>query len=119
MSTNSQFSHSLLKGLVRAWRAWASISLKSGLSIYRLARRAAIFIGGSAVLLVGVFMIVLPGPAIIVIPLGLMILAIEFAWARYYLNQFQTRLAAVQQRIPWLHHKKPRFQLGLMSEVNR
>ncbi len=37
---------------------------------------------GVTVLLIGIVMIVLPGPAVIVIPLGLAILASEYAWAR-------------------------------------
>lgn len=43
-----------------------------------------IFIGiiGGTVLLIGIALIVLPGPAFIVIPIGLAILATEFAWAR-------------------------------------
>lgn len=41
---------------------------------------------GGTVLLLGVAMIVLPGPAFIVIPAGLAILAIEFAWARRWLR---------------------------------
>jgi len=49
---------------------------------YRRFKRVVIFITGSVVLLVGVALIVLPGPAFIVIPVGLSILAIEFAWAR-------------------------------------
>jgi tellurite resistance protein TerC len=38
------------------------------------------------VLLIGIAMIVLPGPAIVVIPIGLAILATEYAWARRWLN---------------------------------
>jgi tellurite resistance protein TerC len=43
-----------------------------------------IFIGiiGGTVLMIGIALIVLPGPAFIVIPIGLAILATEFAWAR-------------------------------------
>ena len=37
---------------------------------------------GITVLLIGIAMIVLPGPAFIVIPIGLAILASEYAWAR-------------------------------------
>ncbi len=54
---------------------------------YRQARRVIILIGGGTVLLLGIAMIVLPGPAILVIPLGLGILAIEFAWARRWLQR--------------------------------
>lgn len=42
---------------------------------------------GGTVLLIGIAMIVLPGPAILVIPAGLGILAIEFAWARHWLKR--------------------------------
>ena len=37
--------------------------------------------------LIGICMIVLPGPAIVVIPAGLAILGIEFAWARMMLKK--------------------------------
>lgn len=41
---------------------------------------------GGTVLALGVVCIVLPGPAFLVIPAGLAILAIEFAWARRWLT---------------------------------
>ena len=47
----------------------------------RLVWQVIIFIVGMAVTLAGVAMIVLPGPAFIVLPLGLAILATEFVWA--------------------------------------
>ena len=45
-------------------------------------RKLVIGIIGGTVLLIGVALIVLPGPAFIVIPIGLAILATEFAWAQ-------------------------------------
>jgi tellurite resistance protein TerC len=45
-------------------------------------RKVVIGVIGTTVLLIGVALIVLPGPAIIVIPIGLGILASEFIWAR-------------------------------------
>jgi putative transmembrane protein PGPGW len=45
-------------------------------------RKLIIGIIGGTVLLIGVALIVLPGPAFIVIPIGLAILATEFAWAQ-------------------------------------
>ena len=48
-------------------------------------RKVLIGIVGGLVLLAGFALIFLPGPAFVVIPLGLAILATEFAWARYYL----------------------------------
>jgi hypothetical protein len=38
------------------------------------------------VLLIGIIMIFTPGPAIVVIPAGLAILATEYAWARHWLR---------------------------------
>jgi tellurite resistance protein TerC len=39
------------------------------------------------VLLIGMALLVLPGPAFIVIPIGLAILATEYAWARHWLKK--------------------------------
>jgi tellurite resistance protein TerC len=52
----------------------------------RYAKRIVTAIVGMSVLLFGIALIVLPGPAFIVIPIGLAILATEFAWARRTLN---------------------------------
>ena len=45
-------------------------------------RKLIVGVIGSTVVLFGLALIVLPGPAVIVVPLGLAILATEFAWAR-------------------------------------
>ena len=50
-----------------------------------------ILVVGVSVILVGVVMIFTPGPAIIVIPAGLAILATEFVWARMLLKKFKTK----------------------------
>jgi hypothetical protein len=50
-------------------------------------KRIAILVLGSTVLVIGVALLVLPGPAFIVIPVGLAILAVEFAWARRWLRK--------------------------------
>jgi uncharacterized protein (TIGR02611 family) len=42
---------------------------------------------GVAVLGVGIAMLVLPGPAFVVIPVGLAILSLEFAWAEHLLER--------------------------------
>ncbi|MGH8671126.1 MAG: PGPGW domain-containing protein [Burkholderiales bacterium] len=53
---------------------------------YRMARRTVITVMGITVIAFGVIMIVTPGPALIVIPAGLAILATEYAWARHWLR---------------------------------
>ena len=55
--------------------------------IFRHIRKIAVLIVGGTVLLIGVALLVLPGPAFIVIPAGLAILAVEFAWARRLLQK--------------------------------
>jgi Putative transmembrane protein (PGPGW) len=42
---------------------------------------------GATVLLIGIALLVLPGPAFVVIPVGLAILATEYAWARRWLRK--------------------------------
>jgi tellurite resistance protein TerC len=54
--------------------------------VVRTLRRIGVAFVGGLVVAVGVVMIVLPGPAIMVIPAGLAILATEFAWARRLLH---------------------------------
>lgn len=58
---------------------------RSGL--LRQARRLIVLVIGLTVLLFGAALLVLPGPAFVVIPLGLAILATEFAWARRLLQR--------------------------------
>jgi tellurite resistance protein TerC len=49
------------------------------------------------VLLIGIAMIVLPGPAILVIPLGLAILATEFVWARRLLKRLKDKVKGLKE----------------------
>lgn len=55
----------------------------------RHARRLIVTVVGLTVLAIGVAMIVLPGPAFIVIPVGLAILGTEFVWARRLLQHLK------------------------------
>lgn len=66
---------------------------RGGPLTYRWARRIAVAVVGGTVLAIGVALIVLPGPAFVVIPLGLAILGAEFAWARYWLRRVKQRSA--------------------------
>jgi uncharacterized protein (TIGR02611 family) len=53
----------------------------------KVVRRVIVSVVGATVLLIGVALLVLPGPAFIVIPIGLAILATEYAWARRWLKK--------------------------------
>ena len=61
---------------------------------YRTARRIFIAFAGSIVVLTGVVMFVTPGPALVVIPIGLAILATEFEWARRVNRRLKERAIA-------------------------
>ena len=60
---------------------------------YRIARRIVIGVVGGTLVLIGAVMIVTPGPALIVIPVGLAILSIEFAWARHWLSKLRESIS--------------------------
>ena len=67
--------------------------------------RIGFAIVGATVTLAGVAMLVTPGPAFVVIPIGLAMLALEFAWAERLLNRAldqaeiaQRKAAATTQR---------------------
>lgn len=49
--------------------------------------RAGFVLLGVLILLAGIAMLALPGPAFVVIPIGLAILSLEFAWAERMLEQ--------------------------------
>jgi len=57
------------------------------------ARRLVVIVVGFTVLLIGVALLVLPGPAFVVIPVGLGILATEFLWARRLLARVKREAA--------------------------
>jgi len=69
--------------------------MTQSLIIYTLkqARRLVIFVVGFTVLLIGLALLVLPGPTFVVIPAGLAILATEFVWARRLLARVKREAA--------------------------
>jgi tellurite resistance protein TerC len=60
---------------------------------------------GASVVAVGVAMIVLPGPAFIVIPAGLAILSLEFAFARRWLHTIREQSQNAVDRLRGLSAK--------------
>jgi len=79
---------------------------------YRSARRIVVGVVGVTVLLLGVVMIVTPGPAIVVIPVGLTILSIEFTWARMWLKRLRKtisrRISTERNRRAEAHRRRVR-----------
>lgn len=64
-------------------------------------RKLVIGVIGGTVVLVGVALLVLPGPASIVIPIGLVILASEFAWARSVVRRGRQVVDKARSRRWW------------------
>jgi tellurite resistance protein TerC len=62
------------------------------------AKRLIVAIVGFTVLLIGLALMVLPGPAFVVIPIGIGILATEFAWARRLLVRVKEAIRRHEQR---------------------
>ena len=61
-------------------------------------RKILVTVIGGTVLLIGVAMIVLPGPAVVVIPLGLAILSLEFVWASSLLERAKKAFAETARK---------------------
>jgi tellurite resistance protein TerC len=65
----------------------------------KLIRQLLVLIVGLIVLIIGVAMILLPGPAFIVVPLGLGILATEFVWARQILKKYKAKAKPITDKL--------------------
>ncbi len=82
---------------------------------WRQARRIAVLIIGSSVILVGVVMLVTPGPAFVIIPLGFVILATEFVWARAVLKRLKKEAMSVVNSISGKKESPPPEEAGNTS----
>jgi len=74
---------------------------------FKQAKRFVIIVIGFTVLLIGIAMIVLPGPAIVIIPLGLAILGTEFIWARILLKKAKAKFQNIMNKI---NSNKPKLK---------
>ena len=79
-------------------RAWQQrLNEKLGLDKLPVIRKLVYSVIGVTIVLIGIVMIVLPGPAFIVIPLGLAILASEYAWARRIMRRGRVFVGRVRK----------------------
>ena len=84
--------------MIRRLEKTESAPLKPGLPGWVQARKFVVGVTGFTVLLVGICLLVLPGPAFIVIPAGLAILATEFIWARRWLRKAKQTFHGVKEK---------------------
>jgi putative transmembrane protein PGPGW len=83
----------MMKWFSRLWAAFKAVAAP-------LRKLIIIALIGGTVLLIGLALIVLPGPAFIVIPIGLAILATEFAWAQRAVTRARAMVARARGRQP-------------------
>jgi tellurite resistance protein TerC len=76
------------------WSRWRSRLSQLG---YPAVRKVVVAVVGGTVILIGICLLVLPGPAFLVIPAGLAILATEFVWARRWINKAKAMLQKVKK----------------------
>jgi uncharacterized protein (TIGR02611 family) len=88
MTTRERSEHALIERLARTRESHRRRS-----RVYR----ALFAVAGAIVTLVGIAMLVLPGPALAVIPVGLFMLAMEFAWAERLLQRAIEKAEVAQQ----------------------
>jgi uncharacterized protein (TIGR02611 family) len=67
--------------------------------IGRSGKRIAVTVAGGAVLLAGIAMLVLPGPGILLIIVGLAILATEYVWAERLLKQAKEKAEQAKNKV--------------------
>ena len=70
-----------MSGVLEAWRRVPTV-----------VRRGGVAVAGGLLLAGGAALLVLPGPGLVVIGLGLAVLATEFLWPRRLLRQVSSRL---------------------------
>ena len=102
--------------------------LKTG---YKTARQIVVGVVGTTVVLVGLVLLVLPGPAFVVIPAGLGILSLEFAFAKRWLETIKERAGSVVNGLTaagdqasggdpeQVEHREGRGQQQLTDDVRR
>ncbi|HEV2097101.1 MAG TPA: PGPGW domain-containing protein [Chthoniobacterales bacterium] len=85
-----------------------SLTNKLGLDAMPRFRKVIVTVIGATIVMIGLALVVLPGPAFVVIPIGLAVLASEFAWARRVLRRGQVYATRVARTV----RKKEREVVG-------
>ncbi len=65
--------------------------MRTGQVVYKTARRIVISVVGGTILIIGVVMLLTPGPGLLGIAAGLAILGLEYTWARRWLAEVKKR----------------------------
>jgi len=90
------------------WR-WVN---RLGLANRPRVRKMIVAVIGSTIVLFGLALIVLSGPAMLVVPLGLALLATEFAWARRIIRRGGVAWGKARRSRFWRRSTDPENSLG-------
>lgn len=74
----------------------------------KLVRKVGIAIAGTALMIAGVILLVLPGPGLLLIALGLFVLSLEFNWADKYFKRLRAKVDEQKGRLQKYLNKKDR-----------
>lgn len=74
----------------------------------RSGKRLAVTIGGVVLVILGVVLLVTPGPGILVVLLGLALLSTEYAWAERMLDKIRERSKGAYERARRTFGRPPR-----------
>lgn len=66
---------------------------------HRIVRRTWVTVAGVSVIMVGIALLVLPGPGLVTIAAGLAILASEFEWAQKLMEPVKRRLEQAKTKL--------------------
>jgi hypothetical protein len=84
----------------------------------RLIRRVVVTVAGVAVLGLGIALLALPGPGVLVIALGFLILSVEYEWARRYFEMARQKASDLADQAvakPWSTVLSIFASLGLIA----
>lgn len=65
---------------------------------YKTLRKTAVFIAGMAVIIAGIILLVIPGPGLLTVAAGLLILSTEFEWAERHLNNVKKKIQETYEK---------------------
>jgi anti-sigma factor RsiW len=68
-------------------------------TMWRYVRRTLVVLLGIVLVIVGLVMLVTPGPAIVVIPVGLAMLGVRFDWLHPHLRRLRVQVRRVVRRV--------------------
>src|SRR5687768_3228319 len=89
--------------LLKKMRHWLRLD-----KFHPTVRKVVVGIVGGILFVAGIIMLVTPGPAVVFIPLGLLLLASEFKWAERWMQKATTVLNRARHK--WRERKRRRAE---------